>query len=86
MHRITLTIILLLSATCADAASYRKTDGTIVDPIQSVEGGDLPYSSSRNHLEPWMDLIFADPGYADLTHADLSNADLTSADMRATRT
>ena len=79
MHRITLTIILLLSATCADAAWYQKTDGTIVDPIQSVEGGDLPYSG--NNLEPGADLPYADLYYADLINADLSEAWLDNAYM-----
>jgi len=79
MHRITLTIILLFAATFVDAASYQKTDGTIVDPIQSVEGGDLPYSG--NNLEPVANLRHADLYYADLRHADLRHADLAYADL-----
>ena len=79
MHRITLTIILLFAATFVDAASYQKIDGTIVDPIQSVEGGDLPYSG--NNLEPGADLTGAILWQADLIGADLTGADLTSADL-----
>ena len=79
MHRITLSIILLFSATAVDAASYQKTDGTIVDPIQSVEGGDLPYSG--NNLEPDTDLIWEDLSNAVLNHADLSGASMGVADL-----
>ena len=79
MHRITLIIILLLSVTAADAASYQKTDGTIVDPIQSVSGGDLPYSG--NNLQPGADLVGAELSGADLERANLRNADLTGADL-----
>ena len=84
MRRITLIIILLFSATAADAAWYQKTDGTIVDPIQTRYGSDLPYSG--NNLEPGADLSGAflndaDLAEAFLTDADLSNADLLGADL-----
>ena len=79
MRRITLTIILLISATCADAASYQKTDGTIVDPIQMEPEGDHPYSG--NNLQPDADLIDADLQYAVLSGADLENADLSGSDF-----
>ena len=79
MHRITLTIILLFSATAVDAAWYQKIDGTIVDPIQWSLGGDLPYSG--NNLEPGSDLTGANLWLADLIGADLTGADLTSADL-----
>ena len=69
MHRITLIIILLLVATCANAASYQKTDGSIVDPIQNINGGDLSYSGNN-----------VGPG-ADLEGANLSNADLSGSDF-----
>ena len=79
MHRITLTIILLLSTTCADAAWYQKTDATIVDPIQSVSGGDLSYSG--NNVEVYANLRDADLSEAVLTDAALWAADLTGADL-----
>ena len=74
MRRITLTIILLFSSTTADAASYEKTDGTIVDPIQSVDGGDLSYSGSN--VEPGALLIDADLNNANLRYANLEGANL----------
>ncbi len=77
MHRITLTIILLLSATCADAAWYQKTDGTIVDPIQNLSGGDHEYS--KGNLEPSAVLEHLVLTGADLSDADLSDAHLTWA-------
>ncbi|MEC7500146.1 MAG: pentapeptide repeat-containing protein [Planctomycetota bacterium] len=82
MHRITLTIILLIAATCADAAFYQKKDGTNVDPIKTRFGRDLIYSG--NNLEPGADLTGAGLRDADLQFADLSYADMTGADLRFT--
>ena len=79
MHRITLTIILLLAATCADAAWYQKTDGTIVDPIQFWMGGDLEYAG--NNLESGADLSGANLSGAVLTNADLESVDLENAGL-----
>ena len=80
MYRITLVIILLVSATCADAAWYQKTDGTIVDPIQNlIAGGDHVYLG--NNLLPGADLVGAQLYFADLTNADLTNADLRGVDL-----
>ena len=80
MHRISLIIILLFSATAVDAAWYQKTDGTIVDPIQRrLPVGDHWYSG--NNLEPGADLPYADLYYADLINADLSEAWLDNAYM-----
>ena len=58
-----------LASSSAFAASYQQIDGTIVDPIQSVNGGSISYSGSN--LEP----------FANLTDADLSDADLTNANL-----
>ena len=80
MYRITFVIILLFSATAIDAASYKKNDGTIVDPIQLVTGGDLPYSG--DNLEPSANLWFADLTDADLTSANLTDAKLNYANLR----
>ena len=84
MHRITLTVILLFSVTAADAAWYQQTDGTIVDPIQSVFGGDHEYSGIN--LQPGADLTGAGLyssllSSADLSGATLSESVLTIADM-----
>ncbi|MEC8337774.1 MAG: pentapeptide repeat-containing protein [Planctomycetota bacterium] len=83
MHRITLTIILLFSATAVDAAWYQKTDGTIVDPIQDIYGAEhsLDRTGGKN-LEPGVDLEGTPDNRpflfkADLRYADLSGANLT---------
>ena len=79
MRTITLFLFAALVVTSVDAASYQKINGTIVDPIQSVWGGALPYSG--NNVEPYADLYYADLSGADLSWASLSYADLTSADL-----
>ena len=60
-----------LASSSAFAASYQQNDGTIVDPIQSVFGGNHSYSG-----------INLEPG-ANLTGANLTNADLHDADLSA---
>ncbi len=50
MRRITLFLFAALAVGSIDAASYQKTDGTIVNPILDVHGNVLLYSG-RN-LEP----------------------------------
>ena len=79
MHRITLSIILLLAANFVDAASYQKTDGTIVDPIQFIYGGDHYYSG--NDLKPGANLTDAELGNANLDFANLTQANLYYADL-----
>ncbi len=89
--------LILISAFCltssqALAASYQRTDGTIVDPILDTLGSVHPYSGSN--VGPSAGLIFADLssadlasvdltssllGFANLTSANLANADFTSA-------
>ena len=68
-----------LASSSAFAASYQQIDGTIVDPIQSVFGGNHSYSG--NNLEPFANLTNADLSFAGLSFADLSNADLASANL-----
>ena len=73
-----------------EAASYQKTDGTIVAPILETSGR-LHEEYSGNNLEPYADLtnaslsraVLADANLtsADLTRADLANADLANADL-----
>ena len=75
-----------LASSSAFAASYQQIGGTIVDPIQSLSGGDHPYSG--NNLEPFASLEFAllvsaDLQSADLSNANLSNALLVSADLQS---
>ena len=70
---------LIVSAGSASAASYRMTDGTIVDPIQKKIAGASTYSGPN--LEPGANLSNANLGFAYLSNADLSNADLSNADL-----
>ena len=71
-----LAMAILLLTTGAQAASYLRTDGLRVDPIQYVFGGDVLYYSGPN-LEPGVDL----PDYAYLYSASLIDASLSNANM-----
>ena len=78
--KITLIMLLLLGiVSSARAASYQKTDSTIVDPIQisSIEGGNHGYDGEN--LEPNADLVGVDLHQASLIAADLAGADMTGA-------
>jgi hypothetical protein len=66
-----------LASSSAFAASYQQRGGTIVDPIQSVFGGNLGYSGIN--LEPGANLPNANLYNADLNFADLGSANLTGA-------
>jgi hypothetical protein len=81
MHKLALILFsaLWLASSSAFAASYQQIDGTIVDPIQLVGGGDHPHSGSN--LEPGAVLFGADLSNANLTGADLSNATLALASL-----
>ena len=70
---------LLSISSSLDAASYQKTDGTIVDPLQSrLPGvGDHPFDG--NDLRPSADLRGADLSMAALEQADLAGADMSGA-------
>lgn len=81
MRSLALALILALSlSSSALAASYLRTDGTIVDPILSVVSGPHPYSGID--LAPGADLQGADLQAAQLFLADLASADLTSSNLR----
>ena len=54
----------LLTGSVAEAASYQKTDGTIIDPILDRSG--ITHSRSGPNLEPGADLTSADLTYATL--------------------
>ena len=79
MRRFVLVIIAvtLLSGSVAQAASYLKRDGTIVDPILNTSG--ISHSYSGNDLAPGADLTNANLRGADLTDAFLWLANLTNA-------
>ena len=57
----------LLTGSVAEAASYQKTNGTIVDPI--VDRSGIAHSYSGPNLEPNADLKGANLSYADLAVA-----------------
>ncbi len=85
----------LLTGSVAEAASYERWDGTIVDPILDRSG--ITHSHSGANLEPdaylseailtnanlyGADLTDANLYSARLTYADLYRADLANADLR----
>ena len=80
VYRFTLLVVFvtLLGGSIVQAASYEKTDGTIV-PILDIYGS--PHSYNGNNLEPSADLLFAELPNADLHGANLSGADLTFAEL-----
>ena len=59
MRLTTLFLIAAFAASTVGAASYQKTDGTIVDPIMSISQSS-PIGYSGNNLEPDADLANAD--------------------------
>ncbi|RLA27742.1 MAG: hypothetical protein DRR15_18220 [Gammaproteobacteria bacterium] len=72
-----------LSVSAATAASFQKTDGSVVDPIPFRQGdGDHPYNLTTGaDLAPGVSLRFVDLHFADLFLADLSSANLTGANL-----
>jgi len=68
MYRFALLVaaVTLLSGSMAQAASYQKTDGTIVDPIMDI--GGAPRSYSGNNLKSG----------ANLTNANLSGSNISA--------
>jgi uncharacterized protein YjbI with pentapeptide repeats len=82
MRRFTLLVVAvtLLSGSTVQAASYQKTNGTIVDPIVSFDNHNT-HSYSGPNLEPHANLIGADLYYAELDYADLTGANLEGANL-----
>ena len=80
VYRFTLLVVFvtLLGGSIVQAASYEKTDGTIV-PILNIYGS--PHSYSGNNLEPFANLFGADLSFANLIDANLTNAILIDANL-----
>ncbi len=72
MYRFALLVVFvtLLTSSIAQAASYKKTDGTVVDPIMNTFGN--PHGYSGNNLEPNANLTDAYLIYANLSSATFS--------------
>ncbi len=83
MRLVTLFLIAAFAASTVDAATYQKTDGTIVDPIINHQYSE-PHSYSGANLQPQATRPDVDLSYADLPHADLAGVDLQGADLRST--
>ena len=82
MQRKLMLALVMISAATVDAASYQKTDGTIVDPIEYgylMDYADHPYAGVD--LEPFAALSGVDLSYANLDSADLQNSDLSYANL-----
>ena len=82
MQRKLMLALVMISAATVDAASYQKTDGTIVDPIEYgylMDYADHPYAGVD--LEPSAALSGVDLSYANLDSADLQNSDLSYANL-----
>ena len=71
MRLVTLFLIAAFAASTVGAASYQKTDGTIVDPMLDKYGE--PHSYSGANLQPGADLSEAYLRYANLSGSDLSS-------------
>ena len=69
----------LLLTSGAQAASYFRTNGVVVDPIQSVLGGNLAYAGAN--LEPLADLSGANLTEAYLIETNLTDAKLIGANL-----
>lgn len=80
MRTISLFLLSALAAASLHAASYQKTDGTIVDPILTWPDGTT-HSYAGNDLYPTADLAGVLLNNADLTAADLAGANLSGASM-----
>jgi len=76
-------LVTCITSTLTEAASYQKTDGTIVYPIRNTRPNwdtNIHWYTGRN-LEPSANLRYADLYYADLTNANLTEAYLTDANL-----
>ena len=69
----------LVQGSFALAASYQKTNGTIIDPILDTASSTHPYNGPDLEPDLWLDCC------EDLIAANLSGADLSGADLRDAR-
>jgi len=69
----------LLTGSVAEAASYKRKDGTIVNPIMDIYGRRLSYWGQN--LERSADLRYATLSDANLTGAELREANLYNANL-----
>ena len=74
-------LLTCITSALTEAASYQKTDGTIVDPIQNSYPNLHHHRYTGRNLEPSANLRYADLYYADLTNANLTEAYLTDANL-----
>jgi uncharacterized protein YjbI with pentapeptide repeats len=82
MHKLVLILIsaLSLASSSAFAASYQRTDGTIVDPIQShLLHASHPYAGPN--LRPGVSIPNSNLSGASLEHASLSGAEISNANL-----
>jgi hypothetical protein len=79
MRKLFLAAVLVLMASGAQASSYLQIGGNVVDPIQSILGGNHTYSGAN--LQPGVAAPGADLYRANLTLANLANANLSGADL-----
>ena len=71
---------LSLASSSAFAASYQRTDGTVVDPILVRRTADV-HAYVGADLGPSVVAIGADLSFAHLESADLSGANLSGANL-----
>ena len=74
-----LVVLVSLAPSSAFAASYQQTDGTIVDPIQTISGGNHSYSGTN--LQSGASLHHANLISANLQSANLGGAGMTSTNL-----
>ena len=75
-----LLMCFFFGASSASGASYQKIDGSVVNPIQSIFGGDLSGYAGPD-LRSGVELEAVDLIYADLVDANLSGSTMQSVNL-----
>ena len=75
-----LLMCFFLGASSASGASYQKIDGSVVNPIQSIFGGNLTGYAGPD-LRSGVELQAVDLIHADLTDANLSGSTMQDVDL-----